>query len=158
MENLKYTFDQVNNWIKIADQKAMILGSFNLTGFIYQLINFNKLKCADIYASILSALSIIFTFTALYFWLRILYPNLDNKHKKSKIYFQHIANAYENDIDSGIEDLQKIEDKQFQRDLASQVVINSIIAKKKYAYIQKFIWAFGIQLLSLLALVYVSLL
>ncbi len=157
MENLKYIYNQVNDWIKTADQKAMILGSFNIAGFIYQLINFNKLKFSNIWIIIISVLSIISTFTALYLWLRILYPNLDNKHKKSKIYFQHIANAYEKDIDLGIEELQKIEDKQLQRDLASQIVINSIIAKKKYAYIQKFIWAFGIQLLALLALIFIDL-
>ena len=157
MENLKYTFDQVNNWVKIADQKAMILGSFNIAGFIYQLVNFDKLRCGNIYVVMVSVLSTISTLIALYFWLRILYPNLDNKHKKSKIYFQHIANAYEKDIDLGVEELQKIEDKEFQRDLASQIVINSIIAKKKYAYIQKFIWAFAIQLLTILALIFVSL-
>ena len=158
MENLKYTFSQINDWIKIADQKAMILGSFNIAGFIYQLVNFNKSGYGNIYVAIASVLSIISTFVALYFWLRILYPNLDNKHKKSKIYFQHIANAYEKDIDLGIEELQKIEDKEFKRDLASQVVINSIIAKKKYVYIQKFIWAFSIQLLAVLALIFVNLL
>lgn len=158
MENLKYTLDQVNDWIKIADQKAMILGSFNIAGFIYQLINLDKLRCDNIYIVIISVLSVISTLIALYFWLRILYPNLDNKHKKSKIYFQHIANAYEKDMDLGVEELQKVEDKQFQRDLASQIVINSIIAKKKYAYIQKFIWAFGIQFLALLALIFVNLL
>ena len=157
MENLKYTFDQVNDWIKIADQKAMILGSFNIAGFLYQLVNFDKLRYGNIYVVIIFVLSIISTLIALYFWLRILYPNLDNKHKKSKIYFQHIANAYEKDIDLRMEELQKVEDKQFQKDLASQIVVNSIIAKKKYAYIQKFIWTFGIQLFTLLVLIFANL-
>lgn len=157
MENLKYTFNQVNDWIKMADQKAMILGSFNIAGFIYQLVNFDKLRCDNIYIVIIFVLSIISTLVALYFWLRILYPNLDNEHKKSKIYFQHIANAYEKDIDLGVEELQKIEGKEFQRDLASQIVINSIIAKKKYSYIQKFIWVFSIQFLTILALIFISL-
>lgn len=157
MENLKYIYDQVNDWIRTADQKAMILGSFNIAGFIYQLINFDKLRFGNIWIVMISALSVVSTFIALYFWLRILYPSLDNTHKKSKIYFQHIANAYEQDIDLGIEELQKIKEEQFQRDLASQIVINSIITKKKYSYIQKFIWAFGFQLLTLLALVFVNL-
>lgn len=152
MENLKYTFDQVNEWIKNADQKAMILGSFNIAGFIYQLINLDKLVCGSVYTIALSILSIVATLVTLYFWLRIIYPKIDNKHKKSKIYFQHIANAYENDIASGIDDLQKIDDEEYKKDLASQIVINSIIAKKKYASIQKFIWAFGVQLVTLLLL------
>ncbi|MCE9585626.1 DUF5706 domain-containing protein [Candidatus Nomurabacteria bacterium] len=152
MENLKYTFGQVNDWIKTADQKAMILGSFNIAGFIYQLVNLDKLVCGSIYTLILSIVSIAATLVTLYFWLRIIYPKLDNKHKKSKIYFQHIANAYENDIASGIDDLQKIDDEEYKKDLASQIVINSIIAKKKYASIQKFIWAFGVQLVTLLLL------
>lgn len=157
MDNLKYTFDQINEWIKIADQKAMILGSFNIAGFIYQLINLDRLLYGSVYTVILFCISIIATLAALFFWLRIIYPKLDNEHKKSKIYFQHIANAYEADIDLGIEELQKIEDVQFQRDLASQIVINSIIARKKYADIQKFIWAFGFQLVSLLLILIISL-
>ncbi len=157
MENLKYTFNQVNDWIKTADQKAMILGSFNIAGFIYQLINFDKLICGSTYTTILFILSLSSTLVALFFWLRIIYPKLDNKHKKSKIYFQHIANAYENDIDSGIEELQKISNQEFERDLASQIVINSIIAKKKYVNIQKFIWVFGVQVVTIV-LLFISLL
>lgn len=157
MENLKYTFNQVNDWIKTADQKAMILGSFNIAGFIYQLINFDKLIYGSTYTTILFILSLSSTLVALFFWLRIIYPKLDNKHKKSKIYFQHIANAYENDIDSGIEELQKISGQEFERDLASQIVINSIIAKKKYVNIQKFIWVFGVQVVTIV-LLFISLL
>jgi len=157
MENLKYTFNQVNDWIKTADQKAMILGSFNIAGFIYQLINFDKLLYGSTYTTILFILSLSSTLVALFFWLRIIYPKLDNKHKKSKIYFQHIANAYENDIDSGIEELQKISNQEFERDLASQIVINSIIAKKKYVNIQKFIWVFGVQVVTIV-LLFISLL
>ncbi len=157
MENLKYTFNQINDWIKTADQKAMILGSFNIAGFIYQLVNFDKVICGNAYIIILFILSLSSTLIALFFWLRIIYPKLDNKHKKSKIYFQHIANAYENDLDLGIEELQKVSQKDFERDLASQIVINSIIAKKKYANIQKFIWAFAVQLVTIV-LLFISLL
>ena len=150
MENLKYTLDQVNGWIRTADQKAMILGSFNITGFIYQLINIDKLVQGSDYVLILGTLSIISTFLALFLWLRILYPKLDNKVKKSKIYFGHIFNAYESDINTGIEELQNISDEEFKKDLASQIIINSIIAQKKYVDIRSFIWVFGIQLLTIL--------
>lgn len=152
MENLKYTFGQVNDWIKTADQKAMILGSFNMAGFIYQIVKFDKLKEEGICVMVLFAVSVSLTAGASFFWLRIIYPRLDNKHKKSKIFFQHIANAYEDDISLGIEDFQKITEEDFKKDLASQIVINSIIAKKKYANIQSFIWLFIAQLISLLFL------
>lgn len=152
MENLKYTFDQVNDWIKTADQKAMILGSFNIAGFIYQLINLDKIVCGNKVTIILFIISIITTFITLYFWLRIIYPRLNNDLKNSKIYFSHIANAYENDLNTGIEDLQNIHEVEFKKDLASQIVINSIIAKRKYQSIQIFIWAFGAQLIVLLLL------
>jgi hypothetical protein len=152
MENLKYTFDQVNDWIKTADQKAMILGSFNLAGFIYQLVNIKKIICGSVYTVILFFVSITATLSMLYFWFRIIYPKLSNKLKKSKIYFLHIANAYEKDQNAGIKDLQNVSSDEFKKDLASQVVINSIIAKEKYGYIQKFIWAFGVQLITLLLL------
>lgn len=157
MENLKYTFDQVNDWIKTADQKALILGTVNIAGFAYQIANFNKLASGNVYIKILFFISIISTLIALYFWINIIYPRLDNKHKKSKIYFQHIANAYENDVALGIEELQNVEEKDFKKDLASQVVINSIIAKKKYGYIQKFIWAFVVQIIAVLSLIIILL-
>ena len=154
MKNLEYTFSQVNDWIKTADQKAMILGSFNLIGFIYQLINIDKIVVANIYIRCIFLGSIIISLLALYFWVRIIYPKLDNKHRSSKIYFQHIANAYEYDISLGVEELQNIKDEDFQKDLAAQIVINSIIAKKKYVSIQKFVWAFVIQVLLLIIVIY----
>ena len=152
MENLKYTFGQVNDWIRNADQKAMILGSFNIAGFVFQLIHLDDVSCWSLCAGILFFLSLVATGIAMFFWLRVIYPKLDNKHKKSKIFFQHIANAYGEDIDRGIEELQKITTDHFERDLASQIVINSVIAKKKYSDIQKFIWAFGAQLTLLILL------
>lgn len=152
MDNLKYIFDQVNGWIRTADQKAMILGSFNIAGFIYQLININKIICAGTYTIVVFIISIIATIVALIFWLLILYPRLDNELKISKIYFLHIANAYEGDKHTGVDDLQKINPDEFKKDLASQIVENSIIAKRKYKYIQKFILLFIVQLITLLLL------
>jgi hypothetical protein len=152
MDNLKYIFDQVNNWIRIADQKAMILGSFNIAGFIYQLVNIEKIVCGSGYTIALFSLSVGVTLVTLYLWLNIIYPRLNNDLKNSKIYFSHIANAYEKDLNTGIEEMQNISSEEFKKDLASQVVINSIIAKKKNQSIQKFIWAFGVQLIVLLLL------
>lgn len=150
MDNLKYTFDQVNEWIRTADQKAMILGSFNMAGFIYQLINIDKLICAGTYTMVIFIISIITTLIALRFWLLILYPRLNNDLKISKIYFSHIANAYEHDKHTGIDDLQKMTPDEFKKDLSSQIIENSIIAKKKYQYIQKFIFAFIAQIVTLI--------
>lgn len=153
MENLKYTFDQVNEWIRTADQKAMILGSFNIAGFIYQLFNIEKIMCAGMYTIIVFTLSVIATLIALGSWLLILYPRLNNKLKISKIYFSHIANAYENNKHTGVEDLQKVTDEEYKADLASQILENSIIAKKKYEYIQVFIFAFIAQIITLLLVI-----
>lgn len=152
MENLKYTFDQVNEWIRTADQKAMILGSFNMAGFIYQLVNIDKIICTSTYTTVVFIISIIATVVALSLWLLVLYPRLDNDLKISKIYFSHIANAYEKNKHTGVEDLQKVTEEEYKSDLASQILENSIIAKKKYEYIQKFIWAFGVQLITLFLL------
>lgn len=153
MENLKYTFDQVNEWIRAADQKAMILGSLNIAGFIYQFVTIEKIACAGTYTTIVLVLSVIATLTALGAWLLILYPRLNNKLKVSKIYFSHIANAYENDKYTGIEELSKMTDDDYEKDLASQILENSIIAKKKYKYIQVFIFAFIVQIITLLLVI-----
>lgn len=157
MEQLKYTFDQVNEWIRVADQKALILGSFNIAGLIYQLINFSNFRHAHGCINPLLLISLVLTFTALFLWLRIIYPRLDNTHKKSKIFFQHIANAYGEDRDSGIKDLQSFSKEEFERDLASQIIANSVVAKRKYLYIQRFMWVFGLQLLSM-GILFISLL
>lgn len=152
MENLKYTYDQVNEWIRTADQKAMILGSFNVAGFVYQLINLDEIRCANKFILTLFFLSLVATFVAGYFWMMIVYPRLENNLKLSKIYYGHIANAYTNNLQVGIEDLSSMSDEEYKKDLSSQIVINSIIAKRKYRYIQKFIWAFGFQIFTLICL------
>jgi hypothetical protein len=140
MENLKYGYNLVNDWIKTADQKAMVLGSFNIAAFVFQLVSFKDFKCWGSLTVLLFVLFIISTVVAMFYWLKIIYPSLDNKHKKSKLYFQHIANAYSNDIDLGITEIVNLSEESIKRDLASQIVINSIIAKKKYEYVQTFIW------------------
>ena len=153
MENLKYTFDQVNEWIRTADQKAMILGSFNMAGFIYQLVNIEKIVCSGLYVTIVFVISVIATLVALGSWLLILYPRLDNKLKISKIYFSHIANAYKNNKHTGVEDLQKVTEEEYKTDLATQILENSLIAEKKYKYIQVFIFAFFAQIITLLLVI-----
>jgi hypothetical protein len=153
MENLKYTYDQVNDWIKTADQKAMILGSFNVAGFIYQLLSIDNVLQSRWYVITLFALSVTLTFFALFLWLRIVYPRLDNKHKTSKIYFQHISNAYQYDFSLGVSEIQNLSDENYKKDLAAQIVVNSTIAKNKYRNIQTFIWVFVAQLITILVLI-----
>jgi hypothetical protein len=149
MENLKYIFNQVNDWIKIADQKALILGSFNIAAFIYQLINFDKLNNASCSTIILFILSVLLTIFGLIIWLRIIYPKLGNQ-KISKIYFLHIANAYGDKISKGTEEMTHINEKEFKEDLANQIISNSVVAKSKYSNIQIFIWVYGFQLCILI--------
>ncbi len=152
MENLKYTYNQVNDWIKTADQKAMILGSFNAAGFVYQLISLDEIECANNFTLALFFISLVATFVAGYFWMMIIYPRLENNLKVSKIYYAHIANAYTNNLQTGIEELSSMSDEEYKKDLSSQIVINSIIAKRKYRYIQKFVWAFSFQIFTLICL------
>lgn len=151
MEELKYKYNLINDWIKTADQKALILGSFNIAGFVFQLFNVENLYCANPMAKFLFGCSIIFTLVALILWLKIIYPRLDNKHKKSKIFFQHIANAYQDSIEDGVEAMLKVDEISFKRDLASQIVINSIIAKRKYSYIKHFTWTFVLQIVFIIS-------
>jgi hypothetical protein len=138
---------------KNSRSKSHDLGSFNIAGFIYQLVNIEKIICADMYTIIVFTLSVIATLVALGSWLLILYPRLNNKLKISKIYFSHIANAYENDKYTGIEELREMTNEDYEKDLASQILENSIIAKKKYKYIQIFIFAFIVQIITLLLVI-----
>lgn len=151
MDNLKYTHDQITTWIKVADQKALIFGSFNIISILYQTAELKTLKNASIYFYIAYAFLIVFALLAFYFWLMVLYPQLNNDSKKSKIYFLHLANAYGNDIDGGINDCQNINDDDYKRDLASQIIINSKVAKNKYKNIKKFIIFFLLQIIFIIA-------
>lgn len=157
MNKLEYKFNLINDWIKTADQKAMILGSFNIAGFVFQIIKFNNLICASDLLITLYVASLVFTVLALFFWLKVIFPRIDNKHHQSKIFFQHIANAYKHDRTEGARALRNEKDDEFENDLANQIIVNSDIAQKKYQDIQYFIYFFGLQLITLLVIICINL-
>lgn len=156
MDNLKYIYGVVSDWIKAADQKALVFGSFNLAGIAYQLVNITDIKSESFFVQLLSAASAVVSMGAFYCWVSIIYPRLDNKNKKSKLYFLHIANRFEADVDSGIKAYEPLDEADLRRDLASQIIVNSIIAKKKYRCIQIFAWLFSIQMATLFLLIVIS--
>jgi uncharacterized membrane protein YhhN len=156
MDILKYIYGVVNDWIKVADQKALVFGSFNLAGIAYQLVNVSDIKSETLFVQLLSAVSAAVSIGAFFCWVSIIYPRLDNKSKKSKLYFLHIANRFETDIDAGIKEYEVLDETDLIRDLASQIVVNSIVAKKKYRYIQIFSWLFSTQMATLFLLIVIT--
>lgn len=143
-ENLKYVFEQVSDRIKFADQKATIFASLNIFWILLQL---NYLQTEKFNSCFKIALLIVFVacgILSIVFLLLIIYPHLDNKIKQSKIYFYHIANKYETDKLSALNDYKKLSDTSFSDDLMTQIVENSIIAKKKYQLLQVLFWFFWV--------------
>lgn len=143
-DNLKYTFSNINDWIKVADTKANYFLTYNL-GYIVVLSQFIDDK-TDLLIKILYCVCSILSFVSLYFLISVFTPRLQNKLKKSNIYFLHLAEKYCNDQISGVEKLQKISENDYISDLSGQIVINSIIAKEKFSSFSVFIRVFGLQL------------
>ncbi|MFC1600340.1 Pycsar system effector family protein [Patescibacteria group bacterium] len=142
MTHLIKIYDIINDWIKTADQKAMIFASLNVLGFFGYLITLDFSNLQTWYEWGALILFVISGLTALILLVLVVYPRLDNKLKKSKIYFCHIANKYKNDLETGVSDYCKLKAKDLEKDYASQIVINSTIAKKKYTYLKYFAFTF----------------
>lgn len=135
-ENLKYIFGQVNDRIKFADQKATLFASLNILWVLLQLNFIQTEKFDSCFEIWLLVVFIICWVLSIIFLLLIIYPRLDNKTKQSKIYFYHIANKYINDKLSALDDYEKLSDDSISNDLVTQIVENSIIARRKYQFLQ----------------------
>jgi hypothetical protein len=155
-ENLKYVLTQINDRIKFADQKASFFASFNLIWVLVQLKFLNLENFSScLYKFILLLFLLSWIFSIIFLFL-ILYPRLNNKTKKSKIYFCHIANKYKDNKISAIKDFNDLTEDEFKEDLSIQIVENSIITKRKYKLLQILFLCFGFFIIASIIIQFIN--
>lgn len=142
LHKVEYTLSQVNERIKVADQKAIFFASFNFIGLFIQLNSLSFTKFTSLLPAILLFFLVMLWFLSIIILLMIISPRLNNWIKKSKIYFWHISDAYSTDGLSAIDDYRNWSDLDFFDDISTQIVQNSLIAKCKYKLLQKLTYIF----------------
>ena len=149
MEQLKFIHDTIIHWIDKTDSKAnIILGiKFILVGYFLTLLtgfNFGwNWKTIALLIFITSSVS------AFSFLIKIIYPKLSTEEPTSLIYFKHLALKYKNNKKQGIEDLDKLTEESFKRDLSNQIISLSIVAECKYTDLRKGIIALFFEIIFL---------
>ncbi len=143
-ENLKFIHNNVIDWIKNADVKANYFLAFNLSSIIF-ISNYYKPESNIIKYSFM--FYILINLFCLFFLISIYFPRLKSNLQKSNIFFFHISDSYQNDQINGVNKLVSITDVELNNDLASQIIVNSTIAKQKFSNFKKFIICFIIEII-----------
>lgn len=150
-EKLKDIFSNINDWLKFAEAKSATLIACNgaLIFGISGLISSFELKGAYLLYCILMLalciLSIAICFLSIIPSLSMPWEKKPSgtSDKDNLIYFSDIAKytpvAYLNALKDKLE-LNDFEFTGYQRDISNQIIINSVIAEKKYRAFQNAIW------------------
>lgn len=81
------------------------------------------------------------------FWAFLtVYPRLDVKQPKSKIFFAHIAEEYGTNYDEAAKDLVEMTEADLSADAAKQVVANSVVCAQKAKCLKRALLWMGISL------------
>lgn len=151
MTDYKYILDYNSEWLKLADQKAVII--ITVYGVLLTIIYTNPeeiLKAIDssntililsIIAGIASSISILFSF----FCIK---PTLKNDNGQSLMYFNHIKN-----FDSWKEYQVYSKNSDYEEALTEQIHSISKICSKKYFNVGVSIYAFLLTIVLLVAIV-----
>lgn len=150
-EKLKDIFLNINDWLKYAETKSATL----IAGNGVLIFGFGRLSLSEninYYVSYYLIFCSILSLISLSICLLSIIPSLDmpweskpsgTHNSDSVIFFEHIAKY------SPLSYLTKIAEKSgeenidftgYQKDLASQIIINSAIAYRKYSYFKTAIW------------------
>jgi hypothetical protein len=129
IDNLKYTHDQITQWIDKADNKANIFLAVKLfiLGYILENTRSGSTGCNGFLISFL-----IFSGISFFYILRVVYPRLGTDKPKSFIFFRHLSDLFGSDKKKGIESFDKRTDDDFKNDLSEQIISISGVATRKY--------------------------
>ncbi len=150
MENydIKYIFDNINDWLKFAEAKNGMLIAFDSAALcaIISLLKNNKLFCADlVYYSYLSLFLLVISIIVL---LYSFVPQFSLKDKTSDIdidklnltYFFDLAKLDYEEFEEKLANDFSLELKTFESGLLIQVINNSKIAVFKYVCFKIAVW------------------
>lgn len=150
-EKLKEIFSNINDWLKFAEAKSATLIACNgaLIFGISRLISSFDLK--GIYLLYFISISVLCILSIAICFLSII-PSLSMPWEKKPsgtskednlMYFSDIAKYTPLAYLKALKDKLELNDSSFtgyQRDISNQIIINSVIADKKYRAFQKAIW------------------
>lgn len=150
-EKLKEIFSNINDWLKFAEAKSATLIACNgalIFGISRLISSFDLKGIYLLYFILISALCIL---SIAICFLSII-PSLSMPWEKKPsgtsdednlMYFSDIAKYTPLAYLNALKDKLELNDSAFtgyQRDISNQIIINSVIADKKYRAFQKAIW------------------
>ena len=150
-EKLQDIFSNINDWLKFAEAKSATLIACNgalIFGISRLIISYEPKGAYLLYlimVTVLCVLSISICFLSIIPSLSMPWEKKTSgaSDKDNLIYFSDIAKytplAYLNALKAKLE-LNNSEITGYQKDLSNQIIINSVIADRKYRAFQKAIW------------------
>lgn len=150
-EKLNYIFSNINDWLKYAEAKSATLLAGN-AGLIFGASKMAKTFSVDGCLAIYCAICITLCLLSLTLCLLSFVPALKMPWESKPsgvsdddniLYFFDIAKytpiAYMNKLAKKL-NLDNFTYSDYQKDIASQIITNSVIAKRKYMYFKIAIW------------------
>ena len=138
--------DNVQNLIKFADTKTVVLLVISGVTTTFVMTNFNDLFGLCVISKIVLVLFILSFLIFIWYSIKTISPQSD-KHTtdsaKKLIYYGHIAKMEVSDF---IDKYSNISDKEFLDDILYQVYENSKIASNKFNYYKTSLIAIGFQI------------
>ncbi|MCK9439516.1 DUF5706 domain-containing protein [Patescibacteria group bacterium] len=136
-DKLKENLFIIQDWIKSADQKVSIWFAFEgifltfIMGYFFDFLPslFEKgLPFQIIFALLISSILVLIGFSA-YKSICVIFPRIKNNGKKSLLYFGDIGKMTKKEFNYR---LKNYSEKDYRKDLISQIYISSSIAIKKH--------------------------
>jgi hypothetical protein len=150
-EKLQDIFSNINDWLKFAEAKSATLIACNgalIFGMSRLISSFDPKGIYLIYLIVMSALCIL----SISICFLSIIPSLSMPWEKKPsgigdkdnlLYFSDIAKYTPLTYLKALKDKLELKDSVFtgyQKDLSSQVIVNSVIADRKYKAFQKAVW------------------
>lgn len=150
-EKLKDIFSNINDWLKYAEAKSAMMIAGN-GALIFGIARLSKIFELNACLSLYSLLAVSLCVASMVICLLSVIPSLSfpweakpigRSEEDNILYFADIAKysplAYLNALETKL-GLQKNEFTGYQKDLSSQIIINSVIALSKYRNFQIAVW------------------
>lgn len=150
MEQLKFIHNTITHWIDKTDLKADIILGIKIFIVGYFLTLLDVFKFGWNWKTIILILFIASSAASFFFLLKIIYPKLSTEEPTSLIYFKHLSAKFKNNKKQGVDDLNKLSEENFNKDLSNQIISLSIVAECKYFDLRKSIGALFLEVILLI--------
>ncbi len=154
-DKLKENLFIIQDWIKSADQKVSIWFAFQgifltfIMGYFFDFLSSlsdKVLPFKNMFVLLILSILVLIGFSA-YKSICVIFPRIKNNSKKSLLYFGDIGNMTKKEFNYR---LKNYSEKDYKKDLISQIHISSLIATKKHKNFRDSIIYFAIGFVLLL--------